>query len=208
MPGLKLPKSALNSLKSAIDDVRAVELPKFSREAIPTPNKWFIKASAGVLAGLVLVVGLFALYSQTIGSKNPVIPADLQFKAKFALFYPPKNSALKIDKQTYKYEPQDGLLSFVSYSPSKTKLIVSQQAAPPSMVAGNPAYQTLIKSLPGVKSFNTANGTVTATHTASKANPGFAFMTKDGTMMIIRPSKQVSDTEWKQIFSSFKTVKN
>lgn len=208
MPGLKMPKSTTAWVKSAINDVRAVELPKFNRESLPSPNAWFMKASAGVLAGLVLVVGLFALYSQTIGSKNPAIPADLQFKAKFALFYPPKNNALKIDKKTYKYEPQDGLISFVSYSPSKTKLTVSQQAAPAFMVAGNPAYQTLVKSLPGVKSFKTANGTVTATHTANKANPGFAFMTKDGTMMIIRPSKTVSDAEWKQIFNSFETVKN
>lgn len=167
-----------------------------------------MKAGAGILASAVLVIGIFGVYSNTIGSKNAAIPADLQFKAKFALFYPPKNSAVKVDKKTYKYDPSEGMLSFVSYGDNKTKLTISEQAAPEYLVAGNVAYANLVKSLPNLTSFDTANGKVSLSRSPDKNAGGFAFLSNKGTMLIVRSSKNLTDTQWKQIFNSFEAIKN
>ena len=114
---------------------------------------------------------------------------------------------VKIDKETFKYDPQAGLMSYVAYTPSNVKLIVSEQAAPDNWTSGNPAYNTLLKSLPGVKSFKTASGTASLTHPTQAGQDQFGFMNANGTMLIIRPSKELPDQEWQKIFNSLEAVK-
>lgn len=212
-PKPKLPTVANKWTKSASAKLKMVKLPVIKRQNI---NKRQFRLLGAISAGfLVVLVGLVGLYSQTLGTKNPSIPESIQLKAKYSLFYAPKNNAFKVDAKTFKYNPEGGLLSYTATAPDDVKLNISQQAAPESMVAGNPAYATLVKSLPGITNFDSSIGKVSVTHpkksvakpTGALDSTQFAFVSKEGSILIIRPSKTISDDQWQKIFNSFEPVK-
>ena len=207
VPKFKTPTFIRSGKNAIIRGANRIKSHDFKRPEIGDNQRFSRNVSIGI-GIFVLLAGSWVAYSQTIGSKNPSLPAELQLKAKYSLFYPTKNKALKVDKNTFKYETGDGLVSFVSHAKNDTKVTVSQQAAPDYKVGDNVAYATLVKSLPGVTSFDSPNGKVTLTHPENKSTPGFAFLASKGTMVIIQPSKSLPDSEWKNIFNSFEVVKN
>lgn len=209
----KVPTDANKWAKSASAKLKTVKLPVIKRQNIN--NRQFMLLSAISAGVFVVLVGLVGLYSQTLGAKNPSIPESIQLKAKYSLFYAPKNNAFKVDAKTFKYNPEGGLLSYTATAPDDVKLNISQQAAPESMVAGNPAYATLVKSLPGITNFDSSIGKVSVTHpkksvakpTGALDSTQFAFVSKEGSILIIRPSKTISDDQWQKIFNSFEPLK-
>lgn len=202
------PDTKLNSPKTP-HKFRQIRLPKKlalpKSGSLPDNLKKF-----GIVT--VVVVGFLAfsalaVHIVIVSRLNPVMPPGVRDQAKFVVYYPVKNGAIKIDKSTFKYDKGNELLSYIGYTGSKNKLIISEQPTPDALIDGQPAYDLLISRLQGYSSFNSINGKVSLTRPKEFRGTSFAVMNAKGTLFFIRPAKNLPDKDWQHIFNSLEVLK-
>lgn len=209
--GLKMPEIAMPAFLKEIwprsrQLASRVRLPK-----LPSISKKVVIRSGIALTGVIVItlVGAGAYYMQEVKArKNPVIPVALTKQTGYEVLYPANNTAAKVDNKTFQFDEKDKLLSYIGYTPSNTKLVISQQALPPSLKAGQPAYDLLISRMLGYKTFKTEIGNVTLTRPTQFKGDQFAILRTKDSLLFIRPAKDISDEQWKELFNSFKPVNN
>lgn len=154
-----------------------------------------------IVAGLVVIGGL-GFWRVT--TAKPTLPRAVAQQLSFGVYFPTTKSSLAtIDNQTISYQAGGGLLSYTARLQDGTTISVNQQATPVSFVDIPQTYDKLVASLQPYSSFESINGKVALTHPKELSGSQSAVMNAKGTLLFARPSRSLSDTQWRQLFNGF-----
>ena len=157
------------------------------------------------LASLVLVVVGIAIIGglgYQRAASQPALPANISKQLSFGVYFPTANTAVAtINKRSINYQASGGLLSYTAQLTDGTTVSVNQQATPESFVDIPQAYDKLVASLQPYTSFDSINGRVSLTYPKELKGSQSAVMNAKGTLLFARPSKSLSDKQWRQLFN-------
>ena len=165
----------------------------------------WIKIIAIMLIVAVVGVSCFFGYKHWESSKQ-IIPANIQKQLSFSVFWPDKNAPVTVTKNTLKYSPSNGLLSYVETTNTAVELVISEQATPDTFTASPQVYSQFIQHLLEYEEFSSLNGTVYLTHPKELKGIQTAVLNANGTLMFIKPNQNLSDNTWRQIFNDIELV--
>jgi hypothetical protein len=153
---------------------------------------------------ILLGTGTFFGYHKWLISRT-IIPLNIQRQLTFSVFWPNNNSPVKANKNDLKYDPVAGLLSYTENT-KNISIVVSEQATPEAFTASQQVYNVFIQHLNQYETFNNSIGTVYLTHPKELNGGQTGIINTQGTLMFIKPSENLSDTTWRQIFNDLKTI--
>lgn len=148
---------------------------------------------------LVVAVAVTAIYWSFFRATSPVTTA-ISRQANFAIFYPGKQTGYTADSKSMSYDTQNKLVTFTAQGPG-TNLDFTEQATPTSFVDIPAAYDKLINNLRGYSSFESLHGKVNLTHPKELGGAQAAVMNAKGTLLFIRPNRDLPDDEWRRLFN-------
>ncbi len=188
--------------------MRSSQKPDHERE----PSKRVQYTAKFIAVGLALIVvvavvgGIFAFRAWQ--QSKQFVPSDIKRQVTFTLFKPASTSDIIADKSTIKYDPKIKSLSYrATQKGSFTNLTFSFQEAPEAFTDIPQAYDKFADDLHQYSSFDSIQGKVSLTKPSELQGGQSAVMNAKGTLMFIKPDKNLSDDEWKQLFSNLDVVK-
>ena len=157
-------------------------------------------ASIALVVFALVIAGGIGVWRATASRQS--LPSAVAQQLSFGVYFPttPTNLAT-IDKRTISYQAMTGLLSYTARLQDGTTINVNQQATPTSFVDIPQAYDKLLSSLQPYTSFDSVNGKVSLTHPKELKGDQSAVMNARGTLLFARPSKPLTDTQWRQLFN-------
>lgn len=170
-----------------------------------TVDKHLVRQWVGaglVVLGLILVIlGAILGYIQWQKSEQ-VIPSDINKQVSFVIFWPYKAASAIPDKTTLKYDATNKLLSYLAYTSDKIKLTISEQSSPEVFSDVPQAYDKFTSDLQQYSSFDSLSGKVYLTHPKELKGGQTAVMNVKGTLVFVRPDKNLSDDTWRNLFNN------
>ena len=156
-------------------------------------------ASVALIIIGVAVIGGLGYYR---AASQPALPSTVAQQLSFGVYFPKaKTTVATIDKGTIRYQASGGLFSYTARLADGTTVSVNQQATPISFVDIPQAYDKLVSSLQPYTSFESINGKVSLTYPKELKGGQSAVMNAKGTLLFARPSKSLSDDQWRQLFN-------
>lgn len=152
-----------------------------------------------ILAALVLILILAGLF--ILLKPKQAIPKTIQKQLDF-IPYAAKGHDIRLDKNSYKYDPSQKGLSFTASSTEYGKLTFSEQPTPQQFIDIPDLYTKLIDKLNRYSVFNNQLGTVYLTKPADQKNGQTAVINSSGVLMFVRSEKDLTDSQWRKIFES------
>jgi uncharacterized protein YxeA len=164
------------------------------------------KIAAIVLAVLILaVVGAIFYIKQS--NKNP-LPPDIKQHVSFKVIYPSSSKA-QIDKNSFVYQAKQKVLTF-NVDFANVKVAYSEQVAPDSLGSDTQAYYPALGIHPYAQ-FKSDLGQVALTKFWQSGNlkPAgqSAVLASNGTFLIAHSEKNLTNSQWKDLFKSVKITK-
>lgn len=156
---------------------------------------------------LVLLAGGASGGVLYLHNKNkPVINSQIQHSVGFTIFVPKKDqSNWLLDKKSVHYDDKVGVL-YTNLVNTTNKITMTQQNLP-SPFTDIPNYQGLFYGkLNEYQELNLPLGTVGLTRPTELKGGQSAVANIKGTLMFLHPDKDLSDDEWKIVFSSLQTL--
>lgn len=151
-----------------------------------------------VIVGLAVISGLGIWRS----GQRPALPSAVAEQLSFGVYFPTtKTTIARVDKHTISYQASSGLLGYTATLTDGTTVSVNQQATPESFVDIPQAYEKLVSSLQPYSSFDSINGKVSLTHPKELQGGQSAVMNAKGTLLFARPSKSLTNDQWRQLFN-------
>ena len=159
----------------------------------------FTKLRVGILFATVAVVTvLFVILHH---SSSP-LPNAIAKQVAYVTYYPGKQWQTSLQQATY----TAGVLRFTS-TQNNVSLSFSEQATPPVFTDVPQYYPSLLGKLNQYSSFGSVAGTVYLTKPAELKGGQTAVANTDGTLVFVRPNKDLSTTEWQRLFNNLQTIK-
>ncbi|MDL2342199.1 MAG: hypothetical protein QFB87_03935 [Patescibacteria group bacterium] len=137
-----------------------------------------------------------------------VLPPAIASKVNFAVFYPANDKLVAVERKSISFNDQAGVLSYTGRLLGGADLYINQQATPESFVDIPQAYDKLIASLLPYGNFDTVNGRVSLTKPKELQGNQSAVMNAKGTLMFVRASSNITDSQWRQVFNSLKLIES
>lgn len=132
------------------------------------------------------------------------IPSDIKKQVKYKIIYPPADTIT--DKGSIEYKAEDDTLTFNAKTAGANVVIV-EQPAPDSLSANGQVYFPALNVHPYAQ-FQSSVGPVALTKfwQVGSLDPGgqTAILAAEGTMVLAKPDKDLTNAEWKDFFNSFK----
>ena len=154
-------------------------------------KRWWI-----IIATLTLV-GVLILFGQNFSSKSP-LPANLTDQATSTVLVPITND-ISVNRTTASYNPHIKLLVF-SVQVGGIRTVFSEQPTPNTFVDIPQVYDRVIEQSQEYGSFETALGTVHLTRPRNAYGKQTAILNTRGTLLFVKPDKELSDSNWRQLF--------
>jgi hypothetical protein len=172
----------------------------------PRAKRSFAQLTALGLVFIGLVLVGFGGYKMWQKSKI-IIPYAVKKQVSFVIYWPSKSAPVKNDKTTIKFDPTTKLLSYIAQTNDDIKLTISEQATPESFVDIPAAYDKFIENLLQYSAFESPDGKVFLTHPKELKGGQTAVMNTKGTLLFMKPEKDVSDDTWRKIFNNLDIIK-
>ena len=151
-----------------------------------------------VIVGVIVIAGLSVWQNAT----KPVLPDAVARQLSFGVYFPTtKLQDVSIDKRTISYQTSGGRLSYRAQLADGTTIDVNQQATPESFIDIPQTYEKLVTSLQPYSNFESINGRVSLTRPAELKGSQSAVMNAKGTLLFARPSKSLTNDQWRQLFN-------
>ena len=131
---------------------------------------------------------------------KPLIPKNIQSEVTSVIFVP--NSPQVVNqKGTAKY---NGNLKLLSYKANVfgVNAVISEQPTPETFTDIPQVYQKVLDSWNDYEDFNVPQGTVYLTRPGGKNATEAGVMNSKGTLLFVKPDKDLTDTQWRQLFNS------
>lgn len=153
---------------------------------------------AGALVLIIAALGWIALRP----TPRPV-PAHIAQQVRFSVLYPKRD--FSIDQTSWQYLSSQASLSFTARKDGFS-VIFTEQQVPLAYQDDVPAYDRFIGSLRPFATFNVGLGTVSLVDfvTTSDFQPAgqAGILDAKGTLLLAHPDRELSDNEWRDIFTS------
>lgn len=162
-----------------------------------------------IFIGIIIVlIGIGAGVYIGLRSGAPSKLTVIQKKAGFTIFVPQEDkNNWQLDKTSIAYDNNLGVLTFTMINPDKTNKIVMSQQTTPDPFKDIPNYNALFLSkLNEYKELNVPLGTVALTHPTELKGGQSAVANVRGTLMFLHPSSDLSEADWKTLFSSLSAL--
>lgn len=167
-------------------------------------RRW-LKIIIITLVLLVVALSGAVLYFKT--RPRPLLPLTIRSSINYTLFEPTKLSNVVVDRNTVKQDKTVNLLSYVgSEKSSGAKLTFSQQSTPESFVDIPQVFDQFTNSLNPYTIFDSLQGKVYLTKPKELKGGQSAVMNAKGTLLFIKPDKNLTDDIWRQIFSNLEVI--
>jgi len=163
---------------------------------------WVIFVTSAVALAGIAWAGFY------IYASNQPIPQRTLKQAGFGIWYPTnKTLGLKVDRDTIKFSQSgsDKLVTFIARNDSNN-LSFTEQPLPESFIDVPQLYDKMIEKLRGYSSFDSVNGTVSVTRPEELKGGQTAVMKSKGTLLFVKPDKDVSIDDWRQIMNNLSFV--
>lgn len=168
-------------------------------------KKVWLKLSLGI--GIFLGISIVLLWLFIALKPKPFIRAGVKKNIPFTVLVPSDESLITLDKTSVKYDSTTKLLTYSGLiNTNGAKLIFSQQPTPESFVDIPQAYEKLITSINQYSAFDSVQGKVYLTKPTELKGGTSAVMNTKGVLMFIKPTKDITEDEWKKLFNSLKIV--
>ncbi|HET7673809.1 MAG TPA: hypothetical protein VFK11_04855 [Candidatus Saccharimonadales bacterium] len=164
------------------------------------------KFAVGLIFIIFLAVGLGLGIYMALKPRSP-IPGNIHKQLTFQP-YIVKDSSLKVEDKTYKYDAPQKTFSYVVSGAGFGKLTISQQATPQSFIDIPDLYEKLVDSLNRYGAFQNQFGTVYLTKPDGQKSGQTAVVNSSGVLMFIRSEKDLSDDQWRSIFTRISLEKS
>jgi len=158
---------------------------------------------------LILIVLLAAIFFSThiaSSKKEQILPSSILKKIAFQVYVPPQGDTWSLDSDSVKYNNEEGILTYTMLSGGISAYITEQNT--PDQFNDIPQYYpALLGKLNQYSQIETKIGTVALTSPTELKGGQTAVLNSHGTLMFIKPTKKLSDNEWKQLINSFEVIK-
>ncbi len=159
-----------------------------------------------LVVALILLAGGGALGYHAWQNSKRVVSKSIRTAASFTLFWPSPTAPIRGDRTTIKYDYTENLFSFVAHTDDGTTITISEQATPGSFVDIPQSYDKLTEGLHSYKAFDSQAGKVNLTRPSQLNGAQSAVLNSKGTLLFMRPSKDLSDDTWQKIFNNLHTL--
>ena len=157
---------------------------------------WYIIGSLATV-GLVVVAVLY------FGPKPP-IPGPIRRQLTSTLLVPTLDQ-VKVDRDSVQYDPKQKLLSYTATAFEK-EIVLSEQPTPESFLDIPQVYEKLVTSMGEYSKFEVEVGTVHLTRPKDLGGKQAAVLNSKGTLMFVKPARDLSNDEWRLLFRSLAVV--
>ncbi|HEX3082173.1 MAG TPA: hypothetical protein VHQ86_02880 [Candidatus Saccharimonadia bacterium] len=147
-----------------------------------------------VLTGL-LIVGLVLM----LRPHSPVSD-QLRKKVGFPILYPDPLDGYDLPPDTVTYDSGPGVL-VLHAKKGKQDLTLSEQATPDPFNDIPDYYPKFVEQLQGYVTFDTPMGKVSLARPTQQHGAQVAIFNGKGTLMFVKPSKELSENEWRAFFA-------
>jgi hypothetical protein len=157
-----------------------------------------------LIAGLVGLIGLAVTGFMIFGPK-PLVPAVIT-RAVTSTILVPNVSGATVDRKSMKYDSQIKLLTYTA-SADSVNIVVSQQPTPASFTDIPQVYDKVVASMSEYSTFESSTGTVHLTRPKDLGGKQAAVMNAKGTLMFVKPARDLSEDQWRRLFNNLEVVK-
>ncbi len=161
-------------------------------------RKWYWR-----VVGTVVGIGAVAALVLVLLPK-PMVPSKTRQQLASTLILP-TGKQFAVNRATVKYDSNLKVLSFTTHAFGGT-LIISEQPTPESFTDVPAVYQKVTDQMNDYYDFATSLGTVHLTTPTQLSGKQTAVINAAGTLTFIKPSSNLSATQWRQFFTSFQVV--
>lgn len=168
-------------------------------------NKRWITVTSIVAVLIIMSVAGYFGYNRWRNSQK-ILPTTVKDQLTFPFYWPDKTAPLMIDKKTIKYDANSKAISYIAQTSDGAVLTISQQATPQSFTDVPQAYSKLVEILVQYGVFDSPNGTVYLTHPKQLKGGQTAVMNSKGTLVFVKPDKNLSDDTWHKVFNNLKII--
>jgi hypothetical protein len=166
----------------------------------------FMAIGISLLIIVAVVASVFGIRSWQ--QSKLFVPKDIKQQVTYTIFKPADTSNFVADKSTIKYDPKLKSLSYRAMQKGTASgLTFSFQEAPEVFADVPQAFSKFADDLHQYSSFDSIQGKVSLTKPPELQGGQSAVMNAKGTLMFIKPDKNLSDSDWKQLFSNMDVVK-
>ena len=159
--------------------------------------KKFLIPTIVICVSVIAAVVVIAVLHQ-----EPVVPKNITNQANFVIFYPTPSSKATVQENTFKYDSNLKVVSFVVIQAGAT-ITFSEQSTPDNFASDQTNYTQFIQKLNLYSGFESVNGIVNLTKPPQTNNEA-AVMNAKGTLIFAQQNSgsNLSEDTWKQIFNS------
>ena len=154
---------------------------------------WRVMWLTALVCGLIAVIA-FAGYGQL--QRRVPIPSAVWKQVTFPVLLPQLPA---VDGSSYKFDPDQKVLTFKSVMPDGQTVTFAEQATPAPFTDIPNYYTQFLQTLFDYQSFDTLQGTVHLTH--PKGAGQAAVLSSKGTLIFARVSRDESQDVWRQVFN-------
>lgn len=150
------------------------------------------------------MIGSVVIGVMLIAPKPPV-PAEVK-RAVTSTLMVPQVRDVDVARESMKY---DGSLKLLTYTVSAygVKTVVSEQPTPENFIDIPQVYDKVVEGMNEYSKFDTDSGTVHLTRPKELNGKQTAVMNAKGTLMFVKPEKDLSDDQWRKFFGSLEVIK-
>jgi uncharacterized protein YxeA len=165
-----------------------------------------IPKKALVLLLVLIVAVLGSVYYSKQNNKNP-LPENIRGVISYKIIYP--SSTKQIDSKSFNYQTDKKTLSF-KVNTGASNVVFAEQQAPEALGSDTQAYYPALGIHPYAQ-FKTKLGQVALTKFWQSGNlkpvGQSAVLASNGTLLIAHAEKDLTNSQWKNLFQSLKTTK-
>ncbi len=161
-----------------------------------------LKVWLAVGVAVLAVVGIILIAILSI-HHSPFEPVRKQIS--FLVFAP--GDPYEVDPKSVSYDDKAKVLYFKAQAGSGAVLNFNEQATPDSFVDVPEVYSKLTEKLQEYKTLDTAAGRVSLTHPVELKGKQTAVVLSQGTMIFVRPDKDLSEDDWRELFNHLVIIK-
>jgi len=129
------------------------------------------------------------------------IPRKVRKQISFSILEPQPKTAWYLDPKSISYSTRTNVLTMTAKS-SESSLSINEQAQPDVFNDVPQYYSSLLNKLNQYDDLHTDIGTVTLTHPKELNGGQTAVLNLKQTLIFVKPSKNLSESQWKDFFNS------
>jgi hypothetical protein len=153
---------------------------------------------------VIVGTGAFVVVDKFIAA-GP-IPNSIKQQLDFVVLYPPNSSDVHIDRSTVKYDPSNGVLSFVATTYG-IKNTITEQATPDTFNDIPDYYSQFVAKMNDYQTLATYNGQADITRPSSLNGDQAAVMNAKGVLLFAHPIHDLSESQWLRFFNSLQVIR-